>query len=82
MKISEIVRAVDGELERGSPDAEMTGVAGLYDCGPADIAFISSSRYLKALGTARPGCLLASPGFELDASGLPQETAHPLGAGH
>jgi len=68
MKVGEIVKLVGGELEKGSPETEITDVAGLYDAGPADVAFIVSERYFKAARESKAGCLLAPHGLELNVN--------------
>ncbi len=75
MKVGEIVNFVGGTLERGSQATRITGVGGLYDAGPADIVFVSSQRYLSALGKTSAGCVLALPGLDLESCGLGEAVA-------
>jgi UDP-3-O-[3-hydroxymyristoyl] glucosamine N-acyltransferase len=66
MKLSEITQMVAGILERGSPDADITDVAGPYDAGPSEAAFISAAQYLSAFRHSKAGCVLAPPEVALD----------------
>lgn len=75
MKISEIAEFLHGKIEKGSPDADIAGVAGLYDACETDISFIASGRYLRALKTTSAGCVLIGPDMELEEGDVPESAA-------
>ncbi len=61
MNIREVAEAIQGEVV-GNGAVEISGVAGLSDAGPGDIAFLASAKHEKALlSTAASAVLVASP---------------------
>jgi len=74
MKLSDITQIVGGILERGSPDTDITDVAGPYEAGPSEIAFVCAAQYLRAFRHSKAGCVLAPPGFDLEDA-VPETTA-------
>ena len=75
MRVGEIAELVGGKIEKGSPDTEIRDVAGLHDAGPADVIFVSSKRYLRALAVTKAGCLLAPPDLALGDGNPPESLA-------
>ena len=75
MRVGEIAELVGGKIEKGSPDTEIRDVAGLHDAGPADVIFVSSKRYLRALAVTEAGCLLAPPDLALGDGNPPESLA-------
>jgi hypothetical protein len=57
LKATEIARAVDGRFEGGA-DPELTGAAPLDRAGPADLALLSSTRYVADAGSTSAGAVL------------------------
>lgn len=45
MKLSELAVAISADIERGSPDIEINGAAGLDIAGPGDITFLANPKY-------------------------------------
>jgi UDP-3-O-[3-hydroxymyristoyl] glucosamine N-acyltransferase len=54
MTLAEIAGLVGGRLV-GDGAVEITGVAGLAEAGPADLSFLSNSRYAPLLASSRAG---------------------------
>src|SRR5215471_13904399 len=45
MKLSAIAQAIGARLDHGSPDTEITGVAGIEEAAPGEITFVSNPKY-------------------------------------
>lgn len=85
MNVGEIAELIGGTLERGSPETQITDVAGLYDAGPCEVAFITSKGYLEALKLTKAGCLLVPADLTLGGDDLAGSVAvvrveNPAGA--
>lgn len=59
MKTSEIATLLNGEL-RGDANAEIAGIAGLANAGPADLAFVDGLAALEQATRSSAGCFLVS----------------------
>lgn len=57
MKLSEIASQLNCTIE-GDPECEITGVAGLDEAGPTDLAFLSNPRYTPKLQTTHAAALI------------------------
>src|SRR6266567_4515908 len=63
MKLSAIAAALGGRLENGSPDTEITGVAGIETAGPGQITFISNPKYAGAAKTTKASAVIVADDF-------------------
>jgi UDP-3-O-[3-hydroxymyristoyl] glucosamine N-acyltransferase len=63
MKLSEIAAQLGVVIENGSPDTEITGVAGIESAGPGQITFISNPRYAAAARTTRASAIIVAEDF-------------------
>ena len=63
MKLSAIVAALDVRLENGSPDTEISGVAGIEAAGPGQITFVSNPKYAAAARVAKASAIIVSEDF-------------------
>jgi hypothetical protein len=52
-KLSEIASRLDARLENGSPDIEITGVAGIEEAGEGQITFVANPKYAAAARSTR-----------------------------
>jgi UDP-3-O-[3-hydroxymyristoyl] glucosamine N-acyltransferase len=59
MKLSEIAAALGARIENGSPDTEITGVAGIETAGPGEITFISNPKYAAAARTTKAAVIVS-----------------------
>ncbi len=55
--LAQLAAMVGGDLE-GPPDREVSGLKGLEQAGPQDVAFLAIQRYAKALPTCKAGVVL------------------------
>lgn len=57
MKLSELVDATGSVIERGSPEAEILGAAGLDIAGPGDITFLANPKYTSQIPTTKASAI-------------------------
>jgi UDP-3-O-[3-hydroxymyristoyl] glucosamine N-acyltransferase len=63
MKLSHIASALGVRLENGSPDTEITGVAGIEEAGPGQITFVANPKYAAAARTTKAGAVIVAEDF-------------------
>jgi len=57
--LAQLSAMVGGSLE-GPPEREVSGLKGIEEAGPQDVAFLANPRYAKALPSCRAGVVLVS----------------------
>ena len=68
MKIGDLAAQLECKLE-GTPDLEITGVAGMDEAKAGEITFLSNPKYLSKLGTTQASAIIA--GSDVDTLGKP-----------
>jgi len=68
MKLSQIASALSARLENGSPDTEITGVAGIEEAGPGQITFVANPKYAVAAKTTRASAVIVGNEFPVIAT--------------
>jgi UDP-3-O-[3-hydroxymyristoyl] glucosamine N-acyltransferase len=63
MKLAQIAAALHARLENGSPDIEITGVAGIKDAGPGQLTFVANPKYAGAARTTRASAVIVTEEF-------------------
>lgn len=63
MKLAEIASKLGVRLENDSPDAEITGIAGIETAGPGELTFISNPKYGSLAKTTRASAVIVSEDF-------------------
>jgi UDP-3-O-[3-hydroxymyristoyl] glucosamine N-acyltransferase len=63
MKLSEIASRLGARLEKGKPDTEITGVAGIEEAGPGQITFLANPKYAAAARTTKASAVILSEDF-------------------
>jgi UDP-3-O-[3-hydroxymyristoyl] glucosamine N-acyltransferase len=63
MKLADIATAINARLDNGSPDTEITGVAGIEQAGPGQITFVSNVKYRAAAKTTRASAVIVADDF-------------------
>ena len=58
MKLGELATALDAVLENGSPDTEITGVAGIKEAEPGQLTFVANPKYAAAAKTTRASVVI------------------------
>ncbi|MEE2703018.1 MAG: UDP-3-O-(3-hydroxymyristoyl)glucosamine N-acyltransferase [Myxococcota bacterium] len=61
--IGAVAQALELPLE-GTPDLEITGLAGLDDAGPADLSFVSAPKHARAYAASGAGACIVFSGFD------------------
>lgn len=70
MKLAELAQQLGAEC-RGTPDAEITGVAGIEEAGPGQVTFVANPKYAPLARKTEAGAVLVAPDFpEIQASTL------------
>jgi len=63
MKLAQITSALSARLENGSPDTEITGVAGIEEAQPGQITFLANPKYAAAAGTTLASAVILAEDF-------------------
>jgi UDP-3-O-[3-hydroxymyristoyl] glucosamine N-acyltransferase len=63
MKLAQIVSALDARLENGSPEIEITGVAGIDGAGPGQLTFVANPKYAAAARRTRASAVIVAEDF-------------------
>ena len=63
MKLSDIASALNARLENGSPDIDITGVAGIEQAGPGQLTFVSNPKYATAAKTTKASAVVVAEDF-------------------
>jgi UDP-3-O-[3-hydroxymyristoyl] glucosamine N-acyltransferase len=70
MKLSEIASRLDARLENGSPDIEITGVAGIEEAGEGQITFVANPKYAAAARNTRASAIIVAKDFPAAGSAM------------
>jgi UDP-3-O-[3-hydroxymyristoyl] glucosamine N-acyltransferase len=70
MKLSQIAAALNARLDNGSPDIEITGVAGIKDAGPGQLTFVANPKYAGAARTTKASAVIVTEEFPAVATAL------------
>ena len=63
MKLIDIASTLNARLENGSPDIDITGVAGIEQAGPGQLTFVSNPKYAAAAKTTKASAVIVSDDF-------------------
>jgi UDP-3-O-[3-hydroxymyristoyl] glucosamine N-acyltransferase len=63
MKLTQIATTLGAGLENGSPDMEITGVAGIKEAGPGQLTFVANPKYAAAARTTKASAVIVSDDF-------------------
>jgi UDP-3-O-[3-hydroxymyristoyl] glucosamine N-acyltransferase len=63
MKLGKIASLVQARLENGSPETEITGVAGVEDAQPGQLTFVSNPKYAAAAKTTKAAVVIVAEDF-------------------
>ena len=63
MKLAQIASALNARLENGSPDTEITGVAGIEEAGPGQLTFVANPKYAPAAKTTKAAAVIVGDDF-------------------
>lgn len=63
MKLGEIAATLGMRLENGSPETEITGVAGIEEAGPGQLTFLANPKYAASARSTRAGAVIVAEDF-------------------
>jgi|SRR5581483_3255265 len=63
MKLADLASALGVRLENGSPDTEITGVAGIEEAGSGQVTFVANPKYAAAARTTKASAVIVSETF-------------------
>lgn len=70
MKLAQLASALNARLENGSPELEITGVAGIKDAGPGQITFVANPKYAGAARTTKASAVIVTEEFPAVSAAL------------
>ncbi len=70
MKLGEIANALNVTLESGSPETEVTGVAGIEEAVAGQITFVANPKYAAAARTTAATVVIVSEDFPATGGAL------------
>ena len=63
MKLGQIASTLGARLENGSPETEISGVAGIEEAGTGQITFVANPKYAAAARTTKAGAVIVAEDF-------------------
>ena len=63
MKLSQLAESLGASLENGSPDTEITGVAGIEEAQSGQVTFVANPKYAAAAKTTRASAVIVAENF-------------------
>lgn len=66
VRLGSVIEALGGVLY-GDPEALIVGLAPLESATPAELSFLSNSRYRQQLVASSAGCIIVAPEFKVEA---------------
>jgi len=70
MKLSHIADALEAQLENGSPEAEINGVAGIEAAGPGDLTFVANPKYSPLAKATKASAVIVGLDFPAISSAM------------
>ena len=63
MKLSKLAKALQATIDNGSPEIEITGVAGIEEAVAGHVSFVSNPKYASAARSTRASAVIVSENF-------------------
>jgi UDP-3-O-[3-hydroxymyristoyl] glucosamine N-acyltransferase len=70
MRLAQIVSALGARLENGSPDTEITGVAGIEEAGAGQLTFVANPKYAAAARKTKASAVIVAEDFPALATAM------------
>lgn len=70
MKLGAIASSLGAKLENGSPELEITGVAGIEEAGPGHLTFVANPKYAAAARSTRAAAVIVANNFPAASTAL------------
>ena len=74
MRLAQIVSALGARLENGSPDTEITGVAGIEEAGLGQLTFVANPKYAVAARKTKASAVIVAEDFPALATAMVRST--------
>src|SRR5438105_4595623 len=76
MKLSRMAYTLNARLENGSPDTEITGVAGIDEAVAGQITFVANRKYAATARTTQASAVIVADDFPAVSTAMPRSN-HP-----
>ena len=63
MKLAKLAQLLQARIENGSPDTEITGVAGIEEASTGQVTFVANPKYAAAARTTRASAIIVAEDF-------------------
>jgi len=70
MKLSKLAKALQATIDNGSPDIEITGVAGIEEAVAGHVTFVSNPKYAAAARSTRASAVIVSENFPATSTAM------------
>jgi UDP-3-O-[3-hydroxymyristoyl] glucosamine N-acyltransferase len=70
MRLAQIASALDAHLENGSPDTDITGVAGIEQAGAGQLTFVANPKYAAAARKTNASAVIVADDFPALATAM------------
>jgi UDP-3-O-[3-hydroxymyristoyl] glucosamine N-acyltransferase len=70
MKLAQLASTLGMTLENGTPDLEITGVAGIEAAGPSQVTFVANPKYAPAARTTKAAAVIVAEDFPATGKAL------------
>jgi UDP-3-O-[3-hydroxymyristoyl] glucosamine N-acyltransferase len=70
MKLSKLAKALKATIDNGSPEIEITGVAGIEEAVAGHVTFVSNPKYAAAARTTRASAVIVSENFPATSTAM------------
>jgi UDP-3-O-[3-hydroxymyristoyl] glucosamine N-acyltransferase len=70
MKLAQIAAALEAHLENGSPDTDITGVAGIEQAGLGQLTFVANPKYAAAARKTKASAVIVAEDFPALATAM------------
>jgi UDP-3-O-[3-hydroxymyristoyl] glucosamine N-acyltransferase len=70
MKLAQIASALGARLENGSPDTDITGIAGIEEAGSGQLTFVANPKYASAARKTKASAVIVAEDFPVIATAM------------
>src|ERR1700678_4396485 len=70
MKLSDIAKALDAQIDNAAPETEITGVSGIENAAAGQLTFVSNPKYNTAAKITQASAVIVSENFPAINTGM------------
>ncbi len=70
MKLGQIASMLEARLENGSPDTEISKIAGIEEAGPGDLTFVANVKYAAAARNTKAAAIIVAEDFPATSTAM------------